>query len=220
MDLNCAIFDLDGTLVDTVDAHVLSWTEACRRMGITDVSRNELISLFGRTSIDIAKEILRARSISLTKAEQLSSIKDKLFEECYVVKVRRLPGAKEVLSFLKSRGVKVVIVSSNPRSVITKMLVATDLKEYVDLIIGQDDVSKGKPSPEPILKALSYLKAKPEDAIMVGDSIYDVQASIKAGVLAIGIATGVSSPIDLLRAGARFVVMDLYELKRLLEYLL
>jgi len=220
MDLNCAIFDLDGTLVDTVDAHVLSWTEACRRMGITDVSRNELISLFGRTSIDIAKEILRARSISLTKAEQLSSIKDKLFEECYVVKVRRLPGAKEVLSFLKSRGVKVVIVSSNPRSVITKMLVATDLKEYVDLIIGQDDVSKGKPSPEPILKALSYLKARPEDAIMVGDSIYDVQASIKAGVLAIGIATGVSSPIDLLRAGARFVVMDLYELKRLLEYLL
>jgi len=189
-------------------------------MGITDVSRNELISLFGRTSIDIAKEILRARSISLTKAEQLSSIKDKLFEECYVVKVRRLPGAKEVLSFLKSRGVKVVIVSSNPRSVITKMLVATDLKEYVDLIIGQDDVSKGKPSPEPILKALSYLKARPEDTIMVGDSIYDVQASIKAGVLAIGIATGVSSPIDLLRAGARFVVMDLYELKRLLEYLL
>ena len=210
------IFDLDGTLVDTLDAHVLSWREACIRFGIRDVTRDELISLFGRTSPDIARGILKARDITdERKVMELANLKDDLFRNKYIVKVRPLPNVHELLTFLKSNGMRIAVVSSNPRLIILRMLEVSSIRRYVDVIVGQDDVNKGKPSPEPILKALSLLNAKPTESIVVGDSVYDIIAARRAGVVGIGIATGVSSPADLIKAGARFVVKDLHELLNL-----
>ena len=216
-----AIFDLDGTLVDTLDAHVLSWREACIRFGIRDVTRDELISLFGRTSPDIARGILNARKITdEEKVMTLADLKDNLFKSKYIVKVRPLPGVHDLLTFLKNNEMRIAVVSSNPRLVILKMLEVSSIRRYVDVIVGQDDVDKGKPSPEPILKALSLLNAKPAESIVIGDSIYDIMAARRAGVVGIGIATGVSSPADLIKAGARFVVKDLHELLNLFTTLL
>ena len=93
------------------------------------------------------------------------------------------PGAKEILTFLKKKNIKVGIVTSKMRRVATHHLEITKLLEHIDGIIGYEDVSVHKPSPEPILKALELLGVKKSSTIYVGDHENDIIAAKKAGIL-------------------------------------
>ncbi len=95
---------------------------------------------------------------------------------------KTINGAPELLRFLKDRGLIVGVVTSSSRRVATKVLEVTGLYRYVDALIAGDDVSRGKPNPEPLLKILNLLGLSVDEVIVVGDSKYDVEMALNAGV--------------------------------------
>ena len=210
--IRAVIFDLDGTLVDSTPSHVSSWLEACELAGLPRVPRELVEGLMGRTSHDIAAEILRAVGRDRSLARELAELKDRLFAEKYAKRVPLIEGAREVLRELKAVGIKVCVVSSNPRELILRVLRATGLSSYVDAVVGQDEVERGKPDPAPILLALARLSARPNEAAVVGDSVYDVLAAKRAGVAAMGITRSDEVRREMLRSGASAVVGSIREI--------
>ncbi len=210
--VKAVIFDMDGTLIDTSEAHIRAWLEASKSIGIKGLKADDVRRHLGKTSLAIAKGLLRHVGVSKDLAERLAELKDKLFLKKYVYMVPPFPHSAITLSSLKAQGIKVAVVSSNPSQLIKEVLRSTGLLKYVDVIVGQDEVREGKPSPEPILKALSKLGVRKGEALVVGDSRYDMIAAKRAGVRAYGVLTGVDTANELLKAGAQKVLPTLKEL--------
>ena len=217
--IKAIVFDMDGTLVDSTEAHIESWIEACKRAKIYP-NYEEVRALMGRTSEDIARSILDRHGKRGLSAQELAKRKDELFECRFIDRIRAFPYAKELLEALHQRGLYIAVVSSNPRRLVVKVLKSKTLHKYVDTVVGQDEVNRGKPHPEPILLALSRLRVSPREAIVVGDSTYDIMAAKAAGVEAIGICSGLSNSVKLREAGAKFVFRDLRELYEKLDDIL
>jgi len=116
----------------------------------------------------------------------------------------------EVVLLAKRLGMKCGVVSMNPRRVIIQILDTIGLLELMDVIVGTEDVERGKPAPDPILEACMQLGVNPREAVYIGDSVYDVQAATAAGAVSVLIGPP--------RAGVRphFVVGSLKELTHLL----
>ncbi len=212
MRVKAVIFDMDGTLIDTSEAHIKAWLEASRSIGIRGLKADDVRCHLGKTSLAIAKGLLRHVGVSEDLAERFAELKDKLFLKKYVYMVPPFPHSAITLSSLKAQGIKVAVVSSNPSQLIKEVLRSTGLLKYVDVIVGQDEVREGKPSPEPILKALSKLGVGKGEALVVGDSRYDMIAAKRAGVRAYGVLTGVDTADELLKAGAQKVLPTLRDL--------
>ena len=212
MRVKAVIFDMDGTLIDTSEAHIKAWLEASRSIGIRGLKADDVRRHLGKTSLAIAKGLLRHVGMSEDLAERFAELKDKLFLKKYVYMVPPFPHSAITLSSLKAQGIKVAVVSSNPSQLIKEVLRSTGLLKYVDVIVGQDEVQEGKPSPEPILKALSKLGVGKGEALVVGDSRYDMIAAKRACVRAYGVLTGVDTANELLKAGAQKVLPTLRDL--------
>lgn len=108
-------------------------------------------------------------------------------------------GAKEMLKGLKDKGIKTAIVTSKRKGLATRGLKLGDLLKYIDIIISPEDTIKHKPEAEPAIKACELLGVKPNEAIMVGDSSYDLLCGKRAGCLTCGVnytATGVQNLLD------------------------
>ncbi|WP_069806478.1 HAD family hydrolase [Vulcanisaeta thermophila] len=174
--IKAMIFDLDGTLVDTVDLHINSWIRTCEIMGMEVPSVDYVRSLMGMRALDIA-----ARLCGQERAREALAIKNRVYESL-ITNVRPVSGAAEVLSSLKRRGYLVGVVTSSVRSIARKSLEAAGLLQYVDALVAGDEVSRGKPDPEPLLKLLSNLKLNVDDVVVVGDTLYDIMMGINAGV--------------------------------------
>jgi phosphoglycolate phosphatase len=166
------IFDLDGTLVDTVDLHARSWVAASRALGLR-VDEGLVKSLMGLRAIDIAR--------TLGGGEELLVLKNRIYMEL-LDHVKPMPGAHEVLSGLKSMGLGVGVVTSSSRVVAEATLRHVGLMDHVDVLVAGDDVDEGKPSPRPVIRALEMLRLGPRDVFVVGDTVYDVEMALRAGV--------------------------------------
>lgn len=218
--IKAIIFDLDGTLVNSTSSHIAAWLEACKIMGLTEIKESQVEKLMGKTSHDIAKELLRLAKKSTSLADELAKVKDQLFIQKYISQVKVIDGAERALMELKQMGLKICVVSSNPRELILKVLKNTGLIKYIDSVIGQDEVSEGKPSPEPILLALKRLSVKPNQALVVGDSEYDIIAANRANIKSIGVNKDPKKRIKLIRSKASVVVSELSEAVEIIKKVL
>jgi len=201
------LFDLDGTLANSTEAHIAAWLKSLEYLGISR-SRELLTRLMGLSSIDIARKLLPPHMAE--RAEELADIKDGIFMKEMVRLAKPVLGAREVVLLAKRLGMKCGVVSMNPRRVIIQILDTIGLLELMDVIVGTEDVERGKPAPDPILEACMQLGVNPREAVYIGDSVYDVQAATAAGAVSVLIG----SP----RAGVRphFAVGSLKELIHLL----
>ncbi|WP_054853814.1 HAD family hydrolase [Vulcanisaeta distributa] len=175
--IKAVIFDLDGTLVDTVPLHVASWIETCKRLGFPPIPTMEYVrTLMGLRALDIAK-----RLCGDIIAEKALEIKNEVYLSL-LDRARTIDGATELLSALKDRGFIIGIVTSSSRRVAIKVLEVTGLHKYVDALVAGDDVNRGKPDPEPLLRILNSLGLDVHEVVVVGDSRYDVEMALNAGV--------------------------------------
>jgi len=213
--VKAVVFDLDATLVDSADAHIEAWIEAAKRIGLKSVGKEAVRKHFGKTSYEIAYALLVEHGGDASKAGKMAEEKDRLFAAEYASHVKPMPDARYTLSRLKELGVAIAVVSSNPRDIILKMLRAVGLADMVDAVVGQDEVCEGKPSPEPVLKAMERLGAEPGEALVVGDSIYDVRAGKSAGAVTVAVATGMMSVEELKEAD--YVFRRLSDILTILE---
>jgi HAD superfamily hydrolase (TIGR01509 family) len=212
------IFDLDGTLVDTVYAHVFAWQRALLDFGVPidgwRIHRRIGMSggLFTRA---VAREI--GRQLSDEEAEALQRRHGEIFREILPER-RPLPGAVELLAALRDAGVVHGVATSGRRPEIDGSLEALGIpKETV--VVERGDVLRAKPEPDLFLLCQQRLGVEVADCYVVGDAVWDLLAARRAGMFSVGLLTGGYGEDELRAAGAFRVYRDAEELHASLDEL-
>ena len=173
------IFDLDGTLIDSVDYHVKTFAKSCELLGIRVDERliREFRKRVGKRFEEIVREILPVDEETVKK---LVEVKWKISDE-FLDAVKPVEEAVRLIEELPDTTV-LALFSSSPRKFIKKILRRLGLESAFSIIIGKNDVKKGKPDPEGVLKILEIAKVPPERCVFIGDTEYDRIAAERAGV--------------------------------------
>jgi HAD superfamily hydrolase (TIGR01509 family) len=202
------LFDIDGTLVDTSYLHTVAWWQAFRQAGL-DASMARIHRAIGMGGDHLVHEVTEGAADDRTT--ELSDSHDALYS-AYWPALRLLPGARELVRHCHEAGLVTVLASSAGSAefeVLTKVL---DLGDVVDEATGSADAEGSKPDPDIVLVALDKAGLQPQNAVFVGDAIWDVQASAKAGLRCIGLESGGTSAAELIEAGAVQTYRDAAEL--------
>jgi HAD superfamily hydrolase (TIGR01509 family) len=212
------IFDLDGTLVDTVYAHVFAWQRALAEQGLPidgwRIHRRIGMSggLFARA---VAREL--GRELSAEETEAIQRRHGVIFRELLPER-RPLPGAQALLEDLRARGVVHGIATSGRRPEIDLSLDALGVGEET-AVIHRGDVARAKPEPDLFLACQAALGVTPHDCYVVGDAVWDLLAARRADMLSVGLRSGGYGSDELLDAGAFRVYDDTAELHASLDEL-
>ncbi|MGE5140595.1 MAG: HAD family hydrolase [Rudaea sp.] len=216
--MRALIFDLDGTLVDTVYAHVFTWQRALAEAGMPidgwRIHRRIGMSggLFTRA---VAREL--GREISAAEAKALQRRHGELFAE-FLPERRPLPGARELLAFLRSARIPHGIATSGQRPEIDRSLHSLGVGSET-VVVERGDVLRAKPEPDLFLACQAKLDVAVRDCYVVGDAVWDLLAARRAGMLSIGLLSGGYGEDELSRAGAFRVYRDAAELHQSLDEL-
>jgi HAD superfamily hydrolase (TIGR01509 family) len=212
------IFDLDGTLVDTVYAHVFAWQRALGERGMS-IDGWRIHRRIGMSGGLFARALGRELGHHLS-ADETKAIQDRhgeLFRELLPER-RPLPGARELLAELRENGVVHGIATSGRRPEIDASLEALGVGDET-VVVERRDVDHAKPAPDLFLECALRLGVSPGDCFVVGDAVWDLLAARRAGMLGIGVLTGGYGEDELLKAGAYRVYRDAEELRQSLDEL-
>jgi HAD superfamily hydrolase (TIGR01509 family) len=216
--MRALIFDLDGTLVDTVYAHVFAWQQALTEAGMViegwRIHRRVGMSggLFTRA---VGREL--GRDLSGSEAEALQRRHGELFAQ-FLPERQPLPGAVELVRFLRVTRIPFGIATSGRRPEINASLAALGLGQET-VVIERGDVARAKPEPDLFLACQQRLGIGVNECYVVGDAVWDLLAARRAGMLSIGLLSGGYGEDELSRAGAFRVYRDPAELHRSLDEL-
>ena len=212
------LFDLDGTLIDSVYQHVLAWREALEAEEI-DLPVWTIHRKIGMSGGLFARALLRETGSALT-AETVERLQRAHAEAytAYAASVRPLPGAVDLLRKLTELGVPWGIATSGRRQTAAPNLALLDVPETV-VVITRDLVQRAKPDPDLFLAAADALGLAIEDCVVVGDSVWDLLAARRARALGVGLLAGGYGREELERAGAFRVYEDPADLLRHLDEL-
>ena len=212
------IFDLDGTLVDTVYAHVFSWQQALAEAGMPidgwRIHRRIGMSggLFARA---VAREL--GRPLAKNEADALQRRHADLFEQL-LPECRPLLGAVGLLRHLREAEVVYGIATSGARPLIDASLEVLQIGPET-VVIERGDVARAKPEPDLFLACADRMRVSPQDCYVVGDAVWDLLAARRANMLSIGLLSGGYGEDELARAGAYRVYHDAAELDSSLDEL-
>ncbi len=212
------IFDLDGTLIDTVYAHVFAWQRALAEAGMPiegwRIHRRMGMSggLFTRA---VAREL--GRPLSDREIEDVQKRHGQLFRE-QLSERRPLPGAVDLLRHLGELGVPYGIATSGRRPEIDDSLEALGVGPGV-IVVERGDVMRAKPEPDLFLACQERMGVEIRDVTVVGDAVWDLLAARRAGMLSVGLLTGGYGEDELAQAGAFRVYRDPAELDASLDEL-
>src|SRR5215472_16651883 len=210
------LFDLDGTLVDSVYQHVLAWQEALENCGI-ELSVWRIHRRMGMSGGLFVRALLRETGRLIT-ADQIERIQ-KTHDEAYArqaARVRAPPGAKELLAFLTEAGVPWAIATSGNMDSARHAFDLLEIGAGVP-VVTRDQVQHAKPDPDLFLAAAERLQVDIFDSIVVGDSVWDLLAAQRARALGVGLLSGGYGQDELERAGAYRVYADPADLRRHLD---
>ena len=212
------IFDLDGTLVDTVYAHVFAWQRAFAEVGLPiDGWRiHRRIGMSGGLHIRAAAREV-GRPIADDEAEALQRRHGELYRELLPER-RPLPGAVDLLGELRESGVTHGIATSGRRPEIDASLEALGVPGDT-VVVARGDVSRAKPEPDLFLACAERLGAPPGECYVVGDAVWDLLGARRASMLSVGLLSGGYGEDELTRAGAFRVYRDAAELRDSLDEL-
>ena len=172
------IFDLDGTLIDSYDAHVESFRRALSRFGLT-VEDEEIHRRFGKPAKQIIKEILPENQhrhiddiVRCKRLEFIETSKD----------MQVFDGVETLLKYLKGKGISICLATSADKPSAIRVVNKFNLENYFDVIISSNDVKEAKPNPEMFIQASKRLEVDPKNCLVIGDSPFDVIAANKASM--------------------------------------
>ncbi|POX39323.1 HAD family hydrolase [Streptomyces sp. Ru73] len=200
-----ALFDVDGTLADTNHLHVTAWWEAFRQHG-HDVPMTTIHHALGRPSNDLIGHVL-GEDRDPDQDAGISAAHKTLYAT-YFDRLPALPGAGDLLRALHRRGWHNILVTSAGGDELGALRRAIDADDAITDTASADDVSEGKPAPEPVEQARELAGVAPDEAVFVGDSVWDMQAASRAGVAAVALLCGGIPRADLAEAGASEVYTD------------
>jgi HAD superfamily hydrolase (TIGR01509 family) len=200
-----AVFDVDGTLVDTNHLHVVTWWEAFRQAGHR-VPMHAIHRSVGLGSTDLIAHLLGDDRDEDQDAE-LSAAHTALYAQ-YFDRLPALRDAGRLLRHLHGAGWAVVLATSASGPELGALRRAIDADDAIAATASSDDVEEGKPAPEPVEHALELAGVPAERAVFVGDTVWDMRAGSRAGVRCVGLLCGGIPEGDLREAGAQTVYDD------------
>jgi HAD superfamily hydrolase (TIGR01509 family) len=183
-----AILDVDGTLVDSNDAHARAWVDAFRQFGF-DVPYEKVRPLIGMGGDNLLPEAIGVEKDSPT-GEQLSKRRSALFKENYLHALRPFPGTRDLLKRMREEGLELAVASSAQEDELKPLLKIAGAADLIDSKTSSDDAESSKPDPDIIEAALRKLKMPPGDTLMLGDTPYDIEAAGRAGVKTVAFRCG------------------------------
>ena len=216
--MTALIFDLDGTLVDTVYAHVFAWQRALaeRGMAIDGWRIHRRIGMSGGLfTRAVGREL--GRALDETEAHALQDRHGELFREMLPER-RALPGAVSLLAALRAGGVVHGIATSGRRPEIDASLAVLDVPDDT-VVVQRGDVERAKPAPDLFLECARRLGAETDECFVVGDAVWDLLAARRARMLSVGLLSGGYGEDELVSAGAFRVYRDAEELRQSLDEL-
>jgi HAD superfamily hydrolase (TIGR01549 family) len=208
--IRAVIFDVDGTLIDSMPIVIAGWIRAAKESGVS-VTDEELKPLFGRAIPDIARRLIPGTDQTEFIERSQRYILDNLGE------ARLFPGAEETLAFLKEKELALGIVSGAPVHKIRSFLKAQGILDYFSAFVSGEDHQGGKPSGAPFVEACKLLGVEPSETLAVGDTSIDTTGAKKAGCVPIGVTSGGHTEGELKKAGAVKVLGTVAELPEYLE---
>jgi HAD superfamily hydrolase (TIGR01549 family) len=216
--MRALIFDLDGTLVDTVYAHVFAWQRALAEMGLP-IDGWRIHRRIGMSGGLFTRALAREAGRPLTdqETESLQRRHGELFRELLPDR-RALPGARELLAGLRELGVPHGIATSGRRPEIDASLEIIGVPPET-IVVDRGDVLRAKPEPDLFLACQERLGVEIRDCYVIGDAVWDLLAARRAGMLSVGLLSGGYGEEELLSAGAYRVYRDAAELHRSLDEL-
>lgn len=189
--ITTVLFDYDGTLMDTNDIIVESWQHTFRTLTGKEGDVKEILKTFGEplrdTIIQFFPKHDTEEAIEIYRSYQVSF---------YQKLIHMFPGMKELLHSLKERGYKVGLVTSRLRPTTMEGLEKYGISDRFDAIVTAEDTNRHKPDPEPALIALKRLKSRPEEALMVGDTRFDMGCGKNAGAHTVMVGWAMAPPSE------------------------
>ncbi|MDQ6693742.1 MAG: HAD family hydrolase [Chloroflexota bacterium] len=196
------LLDVDGTLIDSNDAHAHAWVKALQKGGYT-VPFEKIRKLIGMGSDNLLPETAGVTKDSPQGKKMSDDWKD-IFEKEYLAGLKSFPGTRELLKSLKERGVKMVVASSAEAELLDKLLKVAGTDGLLEDVTSSSDAKNSKPDPDIVQAALKRLGCPASNTIMLGDTPYDIEAAGKAGVRVIALRCGGWSDEELEGAVAIF----------------
>lgn len=205
------IFDVDGTIVDSVDLHAEAWRVAFEKFGKT-FSFNEIRRQIGKGSDQLLPVFLSKEELDQF-GEDLDEYRSEIFKKDYMPRVQAFPRVRELFQRIKKDGKQIVLASSAKADELDVYKKIARIEDLIESETSSDDADRSKPYPDIFQAALARLNGvTPENAIVIGDTPYDAQAASKANLKTIGLLCGGWTEEELRRAGCVAIYLDAEDL--------
>jgi len=206
------IFDMDGTMVDSMPFHARSWEEFTRRHGIALPVDEVLRRTTGRTGVECIRELLGSE-VDEARAVELVNEKESLYRDLFGPQFREVRGFREFAAAAAAQGLKIAVATAGDRHNIAFTLERLKLSQPPGVIVGGDEGLRGKPEPDLFLEAARRLGAAPADCVVFEDAPFGIEAARRAGMRAVAICS-THAPQEL---AGRHVVAQVVDYLELLE---
>lgn len=189
--IKAVFFDLDGTLIDSIDHIVDCWQHTFRTCLGVERTRDEITPMVGRSLIECMEEVAPGR------AEELRTAYRERQQATHDTAVKVVPGTQETLEALRQDGILLGVVTSKGIKIAREGLALFDLEPYFDTLVTHEDTERHKPYPDPLLVGCNNLGIEPAHSMYIGDAVFDIQAGKRAGTSTAGVTWGAASLAEL-----------------------
>ena len=207
------LFDVDGTLIDTVDLHAASWRQILWRYG-RETSHDDVRRQIGKGG-DLLMPVFLQEEMVERQGKEIEGARADLFLKEYFPRARPFPDVRPLFERIQRAGQRLVLASSGKADEVERYSKLAGIEDLVEAATSADDAEKSKPNPDIFVAALERIAPiGPDQAIVVGDTPYDVEAARRAGLRTIGVLSGGYARAELEKAGCVAIYWDCADLLR------
>ncbi len=210
--LKGVIFDMDGVLVDNMTVHMDAFTEIARRYGV-DLDIEATLGMAGKGNDEIFEALFPAEIVKKVGPQTLGVEKEAIYREIYAPKLAPVPGLIEFLAALKSAGIKIAVGTSAPQANMDFVFDGLGIRQYFDVIVNADMVTRCKPDPEIYQVAVAKLGLQPDECLVFEDAPAGIQAARAAGIKVVTLTTTLSKSILEQTHGVAMIISDFTKFK-------
>lgn len=186
--LQVVVLDIDGTLVDSNDAHANAWVDAFAEAGIrADFSR--VRSLIGKGGDKLMPEVSGITEDE-PRGKKISERRAEIFRDNYLPRLKAFPEVRPLMEAIVARGLRLVVATSAKKEEVGPLLRIAGIEDLIDKKTSSDDAERSKPDPDIVAAAVKRAHVTPDRALMLGDTPYDIEAARRAGVHCIALRCG------------------------------
>jgi HAD superfamily hydrolase (TIGR01509 family) len=182
------LLDIDGTLIDSNDQHAQAWVDVGREFGI-DIDYGHVRRLIGMGGDKVLPAVSGLEE-DTDQGERIKERRGEIFRERYLPKLKPFPDARELLQRLRADGYTLVVATSASKEDMDGLLEQAGIRDLIEEKTSSSDAEESKPDPDIVQAALKTADARPEEAVMLGDTPYDVEASGRAAVRCVALRCG------------------------------